>query len=245
MACPPAIYNCGLTVYGTWSFLLILLSGLPIIWVYPLLDQFLYRASLNDGQCLGVISSSRKAKKISKGLPLGGWSRSKMGIQKLWKSGSLFWGNTHITGLGWRLMFGSMKSSVGVTFSPHGFFMLSHILGVGKTLDVSLENLKQAMEPKWAHFGRRKTLETSERAFEMMQGESFQRIGDLPSSSGWVLKAWTFYSLLQLKSACMYRCSGLSFSSIWSRWSWVSSPRKDSLLVDWLIDWLINCIILP
>lgn len=55
--------------------------------------------------------------------------------------------------------------------------MLKSILGVGKTMDVSLENLKQAMEPKWAHFGRRKTLETSERAFEMMTDEAFQRIG--------------------------------------------------------------------
>ncbi|KAF6241580.1 hypothetical protein HO173_000291 [Letharia columbiana] len=57
-------------------------------------------------------------------------------------------------------------------------------LGVGKTMDVSLENLKQAMEPKWAHFGRRKTLETSERAFEMMKSEAFQRTGiPLPSSA--------------------------------------------------------------
>lgn len=56
-------------------------------------------------------------------------------------------------------------------------------LGVGKTMDVSLENLKQAMEPKWAHFGRRKTLETSERAFEMMRDEAFQRAGDTPPSS--------------------------------------------------------------
>lgn len=47
--------------------------------------------------------------------------------------------------------------------------------GVGKTMDVSLENLKQAMEPRWAHFGRRKTLETSERAYEMMQDEVFQK----------------------------------------------------------------------
>ncbi|MCJ1276891.1 mitochondrial 37S ribosomal protein rsm10 [Puttea exsequens] len=47
-------------------------------------------------------------------------------------------------------------------------------LGVGKTMDVSLENLKQAVGPRWAHFGRRKTLETSERAFEMMRDETFQ-----------------------------------------------------------------------
>ncbi|CAF9906428.1 mitochondrial 37S ribosomal protein rsm10 [Imshaugia aleurites] len=56
-------------------------------------------------------------------------------------------------------------------------------LGVGKTMDVSLENLKQAMEPKWAHFGRRKTLETSERAFELMRGEAFHPTRDPPPSS--------------------------------------------------------------
>lgn len=48
-------------------------------------------------------------------------------------------------------------------------------------MDVSLENLKQAMEPKWAHFGRRKTLETSEKAFEMMRDEAFQRTVEAPS----------------------------------------------------------------
>lgn len=61
--------------------------------------------------------------------------------------------------------------------------LLKSFLGVGKTMDVSLENLKQAMEPKWAHFGRRKTLETSERAFEMMKGKAFQRTGETPPSS--------------------------------------------------------------
>ncbi len=60
---------------------------------------------------------------------------------------------------------------------------LRSTLGVGKTMDVSLENLKQAMEPKWAHFGRRKTLETSERAFEMMRGGAFRQTEDTPPSS--------------------------------------------------------------
>ena len=60
--------------------------------------------------------------------------------------------------------------------------MLKSIPGVGKAMDVSLENLKQAMEPKWAHFGRRKTLETSERAFEMMRGEAFRHMGETPPS---------------------------------------------------------------
>ena len=60
--------------------------------------------------------------------------------------------------------------------------MLRSIPGVGKAMDVSLENLKQAMEPKWAHFGRRKTLETSERAFEMMRAEGFRHMGETPPS---------------------------------------------------------------
>ncbi len=42
-------------------------------------------------------------------------------------------------------------------------------------MDVSLENMKRSMEPKWAHFGRRKTLETSEKAYEMMSGVPFER----------------------------------------------------------------------
>lgn len=46
-------------------------------------------------------------------------------------------------------------------------------LGVGKTMDVSLENLKSSLDPKWAHFGRRKTLETSEKAYEMIKDEDF------------------------------------------------------------------------
>ena len=54
------------------------------------------------------------------------------------------------------------------------------VLGVGKTMDVSLENLKQAMQPKWAHFGRRKTLETSERAYEMMKDQAFQQAVEAP-----------------------------------------------------------------
>ena len=60
--------------------------------------------------------------------------------------------------------------------------MLKLIPGVGKAMDVSLENLKQAMEPKWAHFGRRKTLETSERALEMMRGETFRHMEKTPPS---------------------------------------------------------------
>lgn len=36
-------------------------------------------------------------------------------------------------------------------------------------MDIKLENLKDVLQPQWAHFGRRKTLETSERVFQMMK----------------------------------------------------------------------------
>ena len=52
--------------------------------------------------------------------------------------------------------------------------------GVGKAMDISLENLKKTLEPKWAHFGRRKNLATSERVYEMMNEESFRRTSDAP-----------------------------------------------------------------
>lgn len=56
------------------------------------------------------------------------------------------------------------------------------ITGVGKTMDVSLENIKKALEPRWAHFGRRKNLETSERVYEMMNLEMVQKTSDAPLS---------------------------------------------------------------
>ncbi len=47
--------------------------------------------------------------------------------------------------------------------------------GVGKTMDVSLEDLKRVMEPQWGHFGRKKSLETSEKVAELMNNEKFKR----------------------------------------------------------------------
>ncbi|KAI9761202.1 MAG: Tryptophan--tRNA ligase, mitochondrial [Geoglossum simile] len=49
-------------------------------------------------------------------------------------------------------------------------------LGVGKTMDISLENLKHVLEPKWAHFGRKRNLETSEKVMEIMNSENFRGI---------------------------------------------------------------------
>ena len=54
--------------------------------------------------------------------------------------------------------------------------------GVGKTMDVSLENLKQVLEPKWAHFGRKKNLDTSEKVMEMMSSGRFRQTADGPLS---------------------------------------------------------------
>ncbi|MCJ1263382.1 mitochondrial 37S ribosomal protein rsm10 [Lobaria immixta] len=53
-------------------------------------------------------------------------------------------------------------------------------LGVGKTMDDSLENTKQVLERKWAHFGRRRNLETSEKVYEMMSKENFRHTSDGP-----------------------------------------------------------------
>ncbi|KAL9007265.1 MAG: hypothetical protein Q9188_000068 [Gyalolechia gomerana] len=53
-------------------------------------------------------------------------------------------------------------------------------LGVGKTMDVGLENIKGTLEPRWAHFGRRKNLETSERVYEMMNDETARKTSDAP-----------------------------------------------------------------
>lgn len=45
-------------------------------------------------------------------------------------------------------------------------------------MDVSLENLKQVLEPKWAHFGRKKNLDTSEKVVEMLSSERFRHTAD-------------------------------------------------------------------
>ncbi len=45
-------------------------------------------------------------------------------------------------------------------------------------MDVSLQNMKHVLEPKWAHFGRRKNLETSEKVFHLMSNEKFRQTED-------------------------------------------------------------------
>lgn len=45
-------------------------------------------------------------------------------------------------------------------------------------MDVSLQNMKRVLEPKWAHFGRRKNVETSEKVFQLMSKEKFRQTED-------------------------------------------------------------------
>ncbi|KAL8960587.1 MAG: hypothetical protein Q9193_002730, partial [Seirophora villosa] len=59
-------------------------------------------------------------------------------------------------------------------------------LGVGKTMDISLENIKRSLQPRWAHFGRRKNLETSERVYGIMDNDTLRRTSDAPLSGGTV-----------------------------------------------------------
>ena len=47
-------------------------------------------------------------------------------------------------------------------------------------MDISLENLKHSLEPKWAHFGRKKNLDTSEKVMEMINGERFRQVDNGP-----------------------------------------------------------------
>lgn len=45
-------------------------------------------------------------------------------------------------------------------------------------MDVSLQNVKHVLEPKWAHFGRRKNVETSEKVFQLMSEKKFRQTED-------------------------------------------------------------------
>ena len=64
-----------------------------------------------------------------------------------------------------------------------GNILLTALIDIGKSMDVSLENMRNVLEPKWAHFGRRKNLETSERVYEMMKSEKFRYTSDAPLRS--------------------------------------------------------------
>ncbi|KAI9841288.1 MAG: mitochondrial 37S ribosomal protein rsm10 [Thelocarpon superellum] len=73
-------------------------------------------------------------------------------------------------------------------YQYHGVGMKANVwnyerLGVGKTMDVSLENVKHVLDPKWAHFGRKKNLDTSEKVMEMLGSARFDDVGKEISKS--------------------------------------------------------------
>ena len=47
-------------------------------------------------------------------------------------------------------------------------------------MDVSMNSLKEAMNTKWAHFGRKKTADTAEKVVEIMNSDRFRRVDDGP-----------------------------------------------------------------
>lgn len=51
-------------------------------------------------------------------------------------------------------------------------------------MDVSLENLKRVLEPKWAHFGRKKNSDTSEKVMEMLNSDRFRYMDNGPLHIG-------------------------------------------------------------
>ena len=51
-------------------------------------------------------------------------------------------------------------------------------------MDINVSNLKGALEPRWANFGRRKGAETTEKVLEMMKSANFNVLEDqAPSMS--------------------------------------------------------------
>ena len=47
-------------------------------------------------------------------------------------------------------------------------------------MDVSLENLKGVLDSRWAHFGRKKNTETSQKVVELMRGDKLGAVDDGP-----------------------------------------------------------------
>lgn len=53
-------------------------------------------------------------------------------------------------------------------------FPPNYPVGVGKTMNISLENLHDTKRPKWAHFGPRKTPETAAKVRDLLENEQYK-----------------------------------------------------------------------
>jgi hypothetical protein len=50
-------------------------------------------------------------------------------------------------------------------------------------MDVSLQSSRSNLDPAWAHFGRNKNVDTSEKVMEMMNSDRFRRTDEGPFMS--------------------------------------------------------------
>ena len=57
--------------------------------------------------------------------------------------------------------------------------IIDQVSGVGKTMDVSLKNLNDVLEPKWAQFGKRKNIETFTKVSGMINNQSLRQISNI------------------------------------------------------------------
>jgi len=55
-------------------------------------------------------------------------------------------------------------------------------LGVGKTMKVQLETLRDVEKPKWAHFGPRKSVDTAEKAREILNRPDYKALEKDPKN---------------------------------------------------------------
>ena len=49
------------------------------------------------------------------------------------------------------------------------------LAGVNKEMEVTLDNMTERDQPKWAHFGRKRTLKTTEKVIDIMNTERFRQ----------------------------------------------------------------------
>lgn len=66
-------------------------------------------------------------------------------------------------------------NKIGRTFSFWAWMSLTcYVIGVGKVMDASMEEMKEVMEPQWELFGRPQSTETADKVVEILNRESFK-----------------------------------------------------------------------
>ena len=47
-------------------------------------------------------------------------------------------------------------------------------------MDKSPQRLKEVLDPRWIHFGRKKNIDTSQKVMDMIKGDKLQSVDDSP-----------------------------------------------------------------